>query len=827
MHRLLATGMIFFILFGILFLGGLVATIVMVAVRAGNLKNRAGDGKRSYFDGGAFAYIGLSILVALIDVFSFGFAYPWALCLFQKWEKKHTVINGRRLYFKGQGIEIFGWNILWNFLSVITFGIFSIWRVYYIYKWTVKNTVYDDGFGIAESRFTGGGGAWFVHMLFVYLMTVFSFGFATPWAIKTYIKWQTANTEIGGSPLVFKGTGGQLFGRYMLYILLSFCTFGFFALFIPVFLKDWTCFNTDALYATDAIKNATLSHERSAIRDFASIKIAANQSALELEKSGITSETSDSQIEELASRGNVIAKYRLALIKKGNDESFSGEALDLLKTASDAGYHIAMYEYASLAQTEDEFLMLLDGSARRGNMQAVRKLREFYTERGYDVTLGVSERTKNLSLALYWFKISLELGDQEALKMQQSYNGMLETLSLLLCGEPNNRPSAKVSVATVVWTSILSVIVLLPLIILLGVALIGGIFLMENDAPQPERLESDDYAYVYHGEVELKVNRDNLYRDKSQICTNDEFSPNFDFDFELDDHDAEFSGRLGDYAYVDYDEGVTYIDFGMGNCDWDGGDYCFYLVSDEFNRDEDGTYIPLCGVVRPGESIYKINHILPEGEITISVMMYNGRVDNLLGTSSAVQGGTHIIFNGDEIFRPFWVAQICRKTVTVTRYTEGDLDFGESDESSENSASLENVIVGHWESAVRTDNIIFSTTYTFNSDGTFEMGSCEYMHTSYAPELFYGMPEGWQTVPMGYPYTAGTYTVEGDQIIMTGTVMEAGDELAFNLVLTVSDSNSEFLTVVNESDREQKYYKCNTDTSIEAVCDALGISTAP
>ncbi len=828
MHRFLATGMILLILLGLFVLGGFIATIVMVAVRASKLSSRVGDGKQSYFDGGAFAYVGWSILVALIDTCSLGFAYPWALCMFERWEKKHTVINGRRLHFDGKGIEIFGWNILWNFLSLITFGIFSIWRSFYIHKWTVKHTVYADGFGIAPSRFTGGGGAWFVHMLFVYLMTAFSFGFATPWAVKTYIKWQTANTEIGGSPLVFKGTGGQLFGRYILWMLLNAFTFGLFSLFMLVFFNDWRFFNTDALYATAGIQNAARAHETMAMRDFANIKIAAGQSVLELEKSGLTPDMSEEDISKLASQGNAIAKYRLALIKKGDAEVFEGEALELLKKSSDAGYHIAMYEYSALAQSEDEFLMLLDGSARRGSMQAVRKLRDFYTQRGYDPTLANSERVKNLSVALYWFKIAIELGDAEAIAMQQNYNGMTEMLSLLLCGEPQNRPSAKVSVATIVWTSILSVFLLLPYIILIVVMIVGGLLIGGKKSERP--VEQNDYVYVFYGEGNLSVDIDDLYRYPSKDYEDYDFEHNFRSNDYINDDRISVNGYLGYDAYVDRDNGVTYIDFGIsGDSVCYGGEFCVYLVSHAVDNNRGDGYAVLCGVVRPGEKITKINFALPEGMTDMNVMLLNSDVYNLQGTQTAIQAGNNGIFGSVTTNKPQddkWVAQIYYTSINVKPYSESVEDT-ESSEDINEEVPLEEAIVGHWVSAVRTDNLIYTTYYSFNSDGTFEMGGCEYMHTSYMPDMFIGMPEGWQVVPMGYPYTSGTYTVENDIIKLQGQGMGEGDVWEYNNILTVKSIESEFLTTLEESDLEHRYYKCSANTEIEEICNALGLPTAP
>ena len=39
----------------------------------------------SYFDGGILGLIGINILAFLLTLFSFGLAFPWALCLYYSW----------------------------------------------------------------------------------------------------------------------------------------------------------------------------------------------------------------------------------------------------------------------------------------------------------------------------------------------------------------------------------------------------------------------------------------------------------------------------------------------------------------------------------------------------------------------------------------------------------------------------------------------------------------------------------------------------------------------------------------------------------------------
>lgn len=74
---------------------------------------------RSYFDGNLAELIGYRVLCYLITVFTLGIGYPWAACMFARWETQHTVVNGRRLTFDGRGGELIGSWLLWIFLGIV------------------------------------------------------------------------------------------------------------------------------------------------------------------------------------------------------------------------------------------------------------------------------------------------------------------------------------------------------------------------------------------------------------------------------------------------------------------------------------------------------------------------------------------------------------------------------------------------------------------------------------------------------------------------------------------------------------------------------------
>ena len=96
--------------------------------------------KSFVFNAGAGTYFGTAILAFLITVFTLGFGYPWALCLFHKWKAKHTYINGKQLKFTGGGFSLMGLWIKWIIFLILTLGIYSFWLVPSLQKWVVEHT---------------------------------------------------------------------------------------------------------------------------------------------------------------------------------------------------------------------------------------------------------------------------------------------------------------------------------------------------------------------------------------------------------------------------------------------------------------------------------------------------------------------------------------------------------------------------------------------------------------------------------------------------------------------------------------------------------------
>lgn len=426
-----------------------------------------GDYRESYFDGTTLGLIGMKILTYIITGITLGIAYPWAMCMMERWEARHTVINGRRLKFTGKGIQLFGRYILWSFLTIITLGIYSIWFGLGMEKWRVKHTVYEDDKKMVEGRFTGGALGWFANHLILYVLGLLTLGIAYPWGKKRLVQWKTAHTEIGGSPLVFSGTGGQLFVKYILLGIFSLLTLGIYSPFFPVIFRKWQVSHTDALCRTAYIRSLSRAHEEAAVKDYAKYHLAANDTELDIMRSGMNGSESIEQLEELANSGNPYACYDFAINLKGDNECYEGRVLELLEASAGANYHRAMLDYASYAKADEEYLQCLEGSAKGGNTTAPWLLKQYYEIKAYNQReQNDSHSLETLKTAAYWFKVALEQENPAAVQNKDKYDEMVETIALWQ--SEVSRPVTKDGGA----------VIGLILCIVALVILIGGIFMV-------------------------------------------------------------------------------------------------------------------------------------------------------------------------------------------------------------------------------------------------------------------------------------------------------------------------------------------------------------
>ncbi len=90
-----------------------------------------------------------------------------------------------------------------------------------------------------NSKFTGGILGLIGVNLLTFIITFFTFGIATPWAVVIRQKWIINNTIIEGKQLYFDGTGLQLFGSWIKWLFFIIITFGIYSFWVVIKLQDW------------------------------------------------------------------------------------------------------------------------------------------------------------------------------------------------------------------------------------------------------------------------------------------------------------------------------------------------------------------------------------------------------------------------------------------------------------------------------------------------------------------------------------------------------------------------------------------------------------
>ncbi len=405
-------GILLVLFIGLVLVVGIVCVVLLLTQKPSNNAYTANDGDitKSYFDGNTLQYIGWNLLTSFITTITLGIAYPWAMCMMERWKAKHTVINGRRLKFTGSGAGLFGNYILWYLLTVITLGIYSIWFGLGVEKWKVKHLSFADGDNPVPSRFTGGAGGWFGYHILSFLLPLITFGIGFPWGQKLLISWRLGHSEIGGARLTFDGTGLGLWGKYLLGGLLTVITLGIYGLFFPVSLIKWEVSHTFALYRTEKYRKLSRLHEEAANKDFAKFKLAANNAELEILKDGMAGSDSSS----------VYAMYNKS--KEGGEGS-----LELLRLAADGGYHLAAFDYAF---NGGDTLTYLEISAKGGNPTAPWLLANEYKNLAVSADFETPAGLEYLKKSAYWYKIAIEQEHPDAVASINEYNFIVEKIAL-------------------------------------------------------------------------------------------------------------------------------------------------------------------------------------------------------------------------------------------------------------------------------------------------------------------------------------------------------------------------------------------------------------
>lgn len=248
-------------------------------------------------------------------------------------------------------------------------------------------------------------------------------------------------------------------------------------------------------------------------------------------------------------------------------------------------------------------------------------------------------------------------------------------------------------------------------------------------------------------------------------------------------------------------------------------------------------------------NLIKLGIVLVIGvAIGVGVMMLMTKNDSNDGPNEAV-GGDNVSFVGDvsfiygttsggniTIITPGDKSQFVDETSTaesIPEQEESENDKNESDSGNGITVTeeqIKDIIVGTWETAYRSGDYIDTSVYIFSEDGVFNFGGAEFMYAPNAPELFGYEADGWEVVPMGFPYEYGTYEIHGDIIELEciGSDVEGDypDSFAFEIKVTELIASDEAVFSVRGEDG-RTYLKNKRYNEIEELCELLGVDIEP
>lgn len=95
-----------------------------------------------------------------------------------------------------------------------------------------------------ESKFEGGVLAYIAYVILFCVVGSLTFGIGIPWVSASFQGWKARNTILDGRRLTFDGTGSQLFGNYIKWLIFTFLTFGIYGFWLFNKMTAWNVKHT-------------------------------------------------------------------------------------------------------------------------------------------------------------------------------------------------------------------------------------------------------------------------------------------------------------------------------------------------------------------------------------------------------------------------------------------------------------------------------------------------------------------------------------------------------------------------------------------------------
>lgn len=150
----------------------------------------------------------------------------------------------RKFEFTGSGGALLGKFLIGMILTSITLGIYAPWFIVNLQKYITENLTLKTEAGDVKFNFTGTGGSLFGTYLVGVILTMLTLGIYASWFWVNLTKFFTENTEgktqNGNTYAVqFKGAGASLFGTVFIGSILTGITFGIYGAWFMVKLAKF------------------------------------------------------------------------------------------------------------------------------------------------------------------------------------------------------------------------------------------------------------------------------------------------------------------------------------------------------------------------------------------------------------------------------------------------------------------------------------------------------------------------------------------------------------------------------------------------------------
>lgn len=198
----------------------------------------------STFDGSTIAEFFIKIGITILTILTFGLAFWYLVCAYERWNKKHTVYDGKRLIFEGDAKSLFLHHLLWILLTILTLGIYAFVIGKKAKQFIATNTHFQNIRGEKKSERKGSIVSIFFIALAKHFLSIISIGILnTAYEIRVY-KYDIEHTIIDGRKLRFDGKTKDVFRIRTKRLFFGILTLGIYLLFNRFKFKRWLCENT-------------------------------------------------------------------------------------------------------------------------------------------------------------------------------------------------------------------------------------------------------------------------------------------------------------------------------------------------------------------------------------------------------------------------------------------------------------------------------------------------------------------------------------------------------------------------------------------------------